>query len=70
MRRRQKRIFDAVRKVVDQSGVLSGRVRLGCWTSSVLDDAVVTQDTVTMITRPDSSVSPSDLPSAWGGVVP
>ena len=47
------RIFDAVRKVVDQSGVLSGR------TKRVLDghsdddhspDAVVTADTVTMIT--------------------
>ena len=43
------RIFDAVRKVVDQSGVLSGRVRR-VLDSTVLDDAVVTQDTVTMIT--------------------
>ena len=43
------RVFDAVRKVVDQSGVLSGRVRR-VLDSTVLDDAVVTQDTVTMIT--------------------
>ena len=43
------RVFDAVRKVVDQSGVLSGRSRR-VLDSTVLDDAVVTQDTVTMIT--------------------
>jgi len=43
------RIFDAVRAVVDQSGVLSGRSRR-VLDSTVLDDAVVTQDTVTMIT--------------------
>ena len=43
------RIFDAVRKVVDQSGVLSGRVRR-VLDSTVLDDAVAGQDTVTMIT--------------------
>jgi len=42
------RIFDAVRAVVDQSGVLSGRVRR-VLDSTVLDDAVVTADTVTMI---------------------
>ena len=34
--------------MVDQSGVLSGRVRR-VLDSTVLDDAVVTQDTVTMI---------------------
>ena len=38
------RVFNAVRAVVAESGVLSGRNR------RVLDDAVVTQDTVTMIT--------------------
>ena len=43
------RIFDAVRRVVDQTGVLSGRTRR-VLDSTVLDDAVVTQDTVTMIT--------------------
>ena len=42
------RIFDAVRAVVDQSGVLSGRTRR-VLDSTILDDAVVTQDTVTMI---------------------
>ena len=49
------RIFDAVREVVDQSGVLSGRVRR-VLDSTVLDDAVVTQDTVTMITAWSSPV--------------
>ena len=43
------RIFDAVRRVVEESGVLSGRIRR-VLDSTVLDDAVVTQDTVTMIT--------------------
>ena len=38
------RVFDAVRAVVAETGVLSGRCR------RVLDDAVATQDTVTMIT--------------------
>jgi hypothetical protein len=43
------RIFDAVRAVVNETGVLSGRVRR-VLDSTILDDAVVTQDTVTMIT--------------------
>ena len=43
------RIFDAVRAVVDRSGVLSGRHKR-VLDSTVLDDAVATQDTVTMIT--------------------
>ena len=43
------RIFDAVRRVVNETGVLSGRTRR-VLDSTVLDDAVVTQDTVTMIT--------------------
>ena len=42
------RIFDAVRKVVDQTGILRGR-RRRVLDSTILDDAVVTQDTVTMI---------------------
>ena len=43
------RVFDAVRKVAEGSGVLSGRSKR-VLDSTVLDDAVVTQDTVTMIT--------------------
>ena len=43
------RVFDAVRAVVSESGVLSGRCRR-VLDSTVLDDAVATQDTVTMIT--------------------
>ena len=43
------RVFDAVRAVVAETGVLSGRNRR-VLDSTVLDDAVVTQDTVTMIT--------------------
>lgn len=43
------RIFDAVRRVVDQTGILRGRSRR-VLDSTILDDAVVTADTVTMIT--------------------
>ncbi len=42
------RIFDAVRTVVSQSGVLQGRTRRAL-DSTVLDDAVATQDTVTQL---------------------
>ena len=43
------RVFDAVRGVIDESGVLSGRTKR-VLDATVLDDAVATQDTVTMIT--------------------
>ena len=42
------RIFDAVKTVVAQTGVLSGRNRRAL-DSTVLDDAVATQDTVTQL---------------------
>ena len=42
------RIFDAVRQVVTESGVLATRDRRAL-DSTILDDAVATQDTVTMI---------------------
>jgi hypothetical protein len=45
---RPERIFDAVRAVVDQTGVLSGTTRRAL-DSVVLDDAVATQDTVTQL---------------------
>lgn len=45
---RKERIFDAVRDVVDATGVLSGKRRRAL-DSTVLDDAVATQDTVTQL---------------------
>jgi transposase len=42
------RIFDAVRAVVTETGVLRGKVRRAI-DSTVLDDAVATQDTVTQL---------------------
>lgn len=45
---RPERIFDAVRAVVDATGVLAGRTRRAL-DSTVLDDAVATQDTVTQL---------------------
>jgi IS5 family transposase len=42
------RIFDAVRAVVDQTGVLKGKTGRAL-DSTVLDDAVATQDTVTQL---------------------
>jgi IS5 family transposase len=45
---RPERIFDAVREVVDQTGLLHGRRRRAL-DSTLLDDAVATQDTVTQL---------------------
>jgi hypothetical protein len=45
---RPNRIFDAVKAVVAQTGVLTGRTRRAV-DSTVLDDAVATQDTVTQL---------------------
>jgi IS5 family transposase len=45
---RPERIFDAVRAVVDETGVLRGKTRRAL-DSTVLDDAVATQDTVTQL---------------------
>jgi hypothetical protein len=45
---RPQRIFDAVREVVAETGALSGRTRRAL-DSTVLDDAVATQDTVTQL---------------------
>lgn len=42
------RIFDVVRRVVAETGVLSGKTRRAL-DSTVLDDAVATQDTVTQL---------------------
>jgi hypothetical protein len=45
---RPRRVFDAVREVVDATGVLGGR-RRRVLDSTVLEDAVATQDTVTQL---------------------
>src|SRR4051812_11972607 len=45
---RPNRIFDAVRAVIDQTGVLKGKTRRAL-DSVVLDDAVATQDTITQL---------------------
>lgn len=45
---RPERIFDAVREVITETGVLKGKVRRAL-DSTVLDDAVATQDTVTQL---------------------
>jgi IS5 family transposase len=45
---RPERIFDAVRSVVAQTGVLAGKTRRAL-DSTLLDDAVATQDTVTQL---------------------
>ena len=45
---RPRRILDAVRQVVDATGVLAGR-RRRVLDSTILDDAVATQDTVTQL---------------------
>ncbi len=43
------RIFDAIRSVITESGVLAGKTRRAL-DSTVLDDAVARQDTITMVT--------------------
>src|SRR5581483_154637 len=45
---RPERIFHAVREVIDATGVLKGRTRRAL-DSTVLDDAVATQDTITQL---------------------
>jgi IS5 family transposase len=45
---RPERVFEAVRAVINQTGVLAGRQRRAL-DSTVLDDAVATQDTVTQL---------------------
>ena len=45
---RPERVFDAVREVIAETGVLKGKVRRAL-DSTVLDDAVATQDTVTQL---------------------
>ena len=53
---RPRRIFEAVRQVVEQTGVLKGRGRR-VLDSTVLADAVATQDTVTQLVATSRAVS-------------
>jgi len=46
--KRPERIFEAVRRVIDATGVLGGKTRRAL-DSTLLDDAVATQDTVTQL---------------------
>src|SRR5438445_7578702 len=46
---RADRVFDAVSEVIAETGILTGR-RKRCLDSTVVDDAVATQDTVTQLT--------------------
>ena len=53
---RPDRVFDAVAEVIAQTGILRGR-RKRCVDSTVFDDAVATQDTVTQLTAAMRKVS-------------
>ncbi len=44
----QERVFDVIREVVAETGVLAGKTRRAL-DSTLLDDAVATQDTVTQL---------------------
>jgi hypothetical protein len=61
---RPNRIFDAVRAVIAQTGVLVGKSRRAL-DSTVLDDAVATQDTVTQLIAAIRRVG-RDVPGATG----
>ena len=60
---RPHRVNDAVRKVVEQTGILRGRRRRAV-DSTILADAVATQDTVTQLVSGDPPGGPR---GAWGG---
>lgn len=61
---RPNRIFDAVRSVIAQTGVLAGKTRRAL-DSTVLDDAVATQDTVTQLVAAIRRVA-REVPAAAG----
>ena len=60
------RIFDAVRQVIDATGVLAGKTRRAL-DSTILDDAVATQDTVTQLVAAIRRVR-REVPGAVGVV--
>lgn len=61
---RPQRIFDAVREVIEQTGVLAGKRRRAL-DSTVLDDAVARQDTVTQLVAQIRRVG-REVPGAAG----
>lgn len=61
---RPNRIFDAVRTVITETGVLAGKTRRAL-DSTVLDDAVATQDTVTQLIAAIRRVA-REVPEAAG----
>jgi len=60
---RPHRVFDAVANVIAETGVLRGR-RKRCVDSTVFDDAVATQDTVTQLVAAMRKVARL-VPGAW-----
>jgi IS5 family transposase len=64
----RERIFNAVRAVIAESGVLKGKTRRAL-DSTVLDDAVARQDTVTMLVAQIRRVRKlvAELRTVWGG---
>jgi IS5 family transposase len=65
---RPERIFDAVRTVITETGVLTGKRRRAL-DSTLLDDAVATQDTVTQLVSAIRRVRRVVPATAVGGVV-
>lgn len=61
---RPERVFDAVRQVIEATGVLKGKTRRAL-DSTLLDDAVATQDTVTQIISAIRRVR-KEVPQATG----
>ena len=58
------RVFDAIREVVAETGVLAGKTRRAL-DSTLLDDAVATQDTVTQLVL-DDAPGPQSGPGRGG----
>jgi len=59
------RVFDVVREVVAETGVLAGKTRRAL-DSTLLDDAVATQDTVTQLSSMIRRVRKAIPASCWG----
>lgn len=63
---RPHRIFDAVREVIGQTGAITGKTRRAL-DSTILDEAVARQDTVTQLIAQIRRVG-RDVPGATGRV--
>src|SRR5215203_169727 len=66
---RPERIFEKVRAVIAQTGVLAGRHRRAL-DSTLMDDAVATQDTVTQLVGPSAGCVGWSLPPPWLSLAP